>query len=406
MIPLIEAYRSVTEEYRPYLQPIGTALQVGSSIGLSIATNKKFLSSSRIKMAAAVASAGVAFQALCDGTLSGKRSELVLKELCINSADALLSISFGFGRFGLLAGGAIATVSELVRQGWVYKNEGSSVLLSALMAGSLSYGFGVAFQAVGKKLARPFFIPRSRSAILINGKDLDVTRMQKIAYEKHWETINGYEEYTPYSKGNHCLYNMEAVLSGKISIDLDPEDSRFKQLMSFFDYIFPQALRKRKAILIKDIHKITPDQDMEKAFRGASTQIAAKADDRHLTVVHAFSHGEKDGFEMGLDQSISHVQFIDVLDTIPGKKVVILQGCHSGNLINFMQGHPKRSDYAVITSTGNEVGWNNLEVQFNEILVEQLLQRRRLSDLNLPMLKESSETWQKPDVFLGFDAIF
>lgn len=64
---------------------------------------------------------------------------------------------------------------------------------------------------------------------------------------------------------------------------------------------FKQAQKNRKDKPYRHFHKLFPDTDMRKGLKDAVGQIAADADEEHLTFVYIYAHGAQDGFEIGLE---------------------------------------------------------------------------------------------------------
>lgn len=258
------------------------------------------------------------------------------------------------------------------------------------------------------------FEPEYRSAILVNGKDLDVARQIRDAEEAGFN-IGGdkyFRLHPSMYRGNRHIYAMEAILTGKI--ELEPKEGcelseRNKQILldsfeDMYQYELKTARRKRPH-LYNNVLKVFPDDGMQSLFDNHIKNIASYAHDKHFTLVYIFSHGSPDGFEMDEDNYMTHQSLIQKLDQIKGKKAIILAGCHSGNLANHVA---DTKDYAVLTSTdsGLDMNWN--DDTFLELLVQMLAQNLSISKIinsDLFAIIDGGTRLTFPTAVMGFDVI-
>lgn len=255
------------------------------------------------------------------------------------------------------------------------------------------------------------FVPSRRSAILVNGKDLDAVIQARIGQE-----MGSYNRLDPLSyRGGRWIYSLEAVLSGGVTVWFDgPIPRSFQESLALYEHAFKEvygpiaarAWRIRKNILYDAVFKVFPDEDMVGGLRTAVEQVARDADENHLTFVSIYTHGEQDSFQMGEDEGMDYTELIQTLDKIPGRKVVSLCACYSGNFVEFVKTLPQRDFYSVISSTSpGELGGNWVDDLFHDLLSRFLFRRLPLSHLELSKLT-SGRYSQTPQLFLGFDTVF
>ncbi|MBI4223992.1 MAG: hypothetical protein HY609_03590 [Deltaproteobacteria bacterium] len=172
-----------------------------------------------------------------------------------------------------------------------------------------------------------------------------------------------------------------------------------------------QKLLERDRIPYREIWDIVPDEEVRRLFYLGVKIIAEEADDDHLTFAWIASHGNHDGFVVNGEESMSYKELLSALDRIPGSKVVVLDACHSGYLIPFIETWPARTQYSVITSTGLERGVAGGFSDFNDYLAwfhlrfVKPLSRMRFATLTTYRAGPLHQHKQQPQMLLNFDAI-
>lgn len=264
-----------------------------------------------------------------------------------------------------------------------------------------------------------WFEPTGRSAILVNGKDLDVIRQNALMSRMSSIPTFGYNRYTQYSRGNKYLSIFELALSGRlnpesISGGLAPVmDEYIPQIIGSFESVYEDiavpSLTNRRGIHVEDIIRVHPDENIVQGIRSAAASIAQYNNPMHLTYVIVYTHGEAETLNVGLnEEEISHRELLEILDTIPGKKIVIMIACKSGNFVKMVQDHSRRTDYVAIASTSeDEMGINWQDDLFLNGLTARLLKAEPVSALQLRKVSTPNflQEGQTPTIFMGFDTI-
>lgn len=138
-----------------YLEPLGTAFQVGATVGAAVAANRAFGASSRFMAGGVTALVAIASRGFWNSYVSGKPHSVFQRESQLNVLEGVVGLLVGFGRHAILVGALLAVASEAVRQIWVFgRRDVSAIARSAALAGGLGLGFGLLFHRMGIAVGR------------------------------------------------------------------------------------------------------------------------------------------------------------------------------------------------------------------------------------------------------------
>jgi hypothetical protein len=109
------------------------------------------------------------------------------------------------------------------------------------------------------------------------------------------------------------------------------------------------------------------------------------------------------------DAWLQYSKMLDMLDSIKGKKSVFVYACHSGSFLKALRRHPKRRNYAAITSCeadGLSTNWNDSGLDND--LWEHFRRGGKYSDLELEQLTTTinvggENRQQRPQMLRYFD---
>lgn len=253
------------------------------------------------------------------------------------------------------------------------------------------------------------FRPSRRAALLINLQDA-------LKPNYSWNPMK--------SAADRHLADLEIALAGHFG-ELPPTDAldsktiagiqeELRQSEFAYDHwaneLQPDTPRQT-ALPIEKLVRIFPDQDFESTFAEAVKDISTN-DPQQLIYIAILAHGvdHRDttithgGIAVG-NKILLFAELISFLDTIPGKKVLILSSCYSGNLVEHIARHSRRTDYAVIADTSpNEISMGINQMCFIHELTINIIDGRPLSRLRWDSYDMLGKK-QTPSVFVGFDAV-
>lgn len=272
------------------------------------------------------------------------------------------------------------------------------------------------------------FQPEKRQALLVNlydqpGLFFSISRPNESTYHR----------LEPLARGNQSIYQMEAalrrgnldldeeisyVLSGFFSQDsqvsLEEINKRVREISAKVKEIYNKTLEKDDEnlgyqlifqnfsdrldcfvalkvlgiyymvnpsyycvlppIFYQSVKKVFPDDTnaKEKVYNILSL-YSKMADENTLTFFFIRAHGLPDKID-----EIPYHELLDRLDTIKGKKVLIVLACYSGSLLSHIRWRSKRDDYLVITSTSaGKKGWNRNEDEILDDITDGIIRKNK-----------------------------
>lgn len=272
--------------------------------------------------------------------------------------------------------------------------------------------------------AEPFawFEPTGRSLVLVNGKDLDIIRQAQMFRDLFGDST-GFSRVTQRGRGSRHLSVLEIALSGKLNLSsiTPPKTGSYsvpEDMLQFAADSFESAWAdiqsasqtNRSDIHIRDVFRVHPDEDIPKGLKAAAKTIATYNNPKHLTYVVVYTHGNEASLNVGANgESMSHQELLKILDGIPGKKIVIVAACYSGEFVRAVREHPQNADYVAIGSTSEgELGINWQDDIFFSGLNQRLIRAEPVSAIQLRAVAtpNSLQLGQTPTIFIGFDTIF
>lgn len=233
----------------------------------------------------------------------------------------------------------------------------------------------------------PLFEPISRYAILLNNYDI----------------FKGYSQAETLFRGNRGVYELEAILTGKFSPGAE-------ELRPILEERLPLRMghelglhsKYRLELPYESVTRVLPGDSMRTKLRATLKKVADLSDDNTLTFLYIISHGGMGSFVVDNRESMGYQALLDQLDKIKGKKVMIAFACYSGSLLDILEQRPARGSYLVLTSTSNgEEGSTWGEDKLHNLLVENMLDKKRMSDLRLPISIEGHQ----PQIRGWFDVV-
>ncbi len=125
-------------------------------------------------------------------------------------------------------------------------------------------------------------------------------------------------------------------------------------------------------------------------YNAAVERLSGLGAEDSLTTMVIFSHGENGVIQMG-SSWLPYKKILEDLDRIKGKKAVFVYACNSGSFLKALRLHPKRRDYAAITSCEAD----NISTNWNDRDLDDFLQNhfgngKKYSDLQLEPIREDS----------------
>lgn len=218
----------------------------------------------------------------------------------------------------------------------------------------------------------PLFEPRSRHAILLNNYDI----------------FDEYSQTNMYCRGNRRVYELEAVLAGEFQKgpkQFEPTLSEFLPLT--WKHELGSHQKYRQGVKYNSTSRVLPQTDMRGELERNFERVSGVATDDTLTFMYLTSHGEIGSFVINNGEEMSYQDLLDKLDQVKGKKVIIALACYSGSLVDVWKERKTKDDYIILTSTTNgERGINWDEDKIHDKLVENLIVRQKLSDLEIPAI--------------------
>ncbi len=310
-------------------------------------------------------------------------------------------------------------------------------------------------------LSKPglWFEPSGRSAILVNGAGLFEIEQWKsslaIYYTSH-KSINLPDRYTRLllaSEANDLAQRLELMLSGQIQLESvrpsyfdklsgrDKEDTEHKMrwLIEWRERPLRQeateARHHRGNAMIQKVGHVFPDEDMTAGLMREVEKVRRLADDHHLTYVMISGPAVPDALYMGPDRPtltpnefrrsagqhdptdpngvmlspLAHEELLTLLDTIPGKKIVVMATPYSGNFVEAVRRHSRATDYAVLASTSaDEPSVEPMDAPFIKAIAARLIFGEPLSAIRMVRIQDphNASRSQTPTQFLGFDTVF
>ena len=256
----------------------------------------------------------------------------------------------------------------------------------------------------------PLFNPNQRFAILLNTN-----------YER--------EEYgRKYSQGdisyasNQHIFGLEMLLTGRlhpfpgkrlqekaesvISLMLSPQRElhaertiayqSVKRILPTFE--FRTRATNRKTTNLFHFPQQDPFSELERAIK----KIAGEATHQDLTFVYVTPSSESGQLFIGHSILYSS-QFFDMLDTIEGKKVVVLQTDYSGYFAKVLSRRPTQKHYILLASCdAHTMSSFHVENELHSLLLTHLAKQQPLSSLNI---HQCCRFQQKPQISGNFDVI-
>lgn len=253
------------------------------------------------------------------------------------------------------------------------------------------------------------FTPSRRAVLLVNLGDNNNPTYS-------WNPLQGQDSH---------LAEIEIALTGQFQgtdrlHQLDAEhkslaQEELKKTAGIFDIWAERLasdLSRRSTLPVDQVIRIFPDQDLEAAWIRAMRDLNT-GDPQQLTYVAIVAHGvdnEDPAFShnaLSIDGKIfPFSELIKFLDTIPGKKVVILSSCYSGSFVDHVAAHSRSTDYAVIADTSpDEVSVGINQLTFMHELVVNIIDERPLSHIRWDTRSLFGHK-QTPSIFVGFDTVF
>lgn len=261
-----------------------------------------------------------------------------------------------------------------------------------------------------------WFTPSRRHLLLVNLQDSDNP-------DYAWNPTNGRDRYLAdieiAATGRFQDFERVQRLDASVAMEAQTE---LQRTTAAYDYWAQEPgdetpIPRRASLPIDQILRVFPDQDLVTGLENAAEALKTN-DPQQLTYVVILAHGiERDddpishnAISMGPPKILLYSELIRFLDTILGKKVVVMSGCYSGNFIDQIATHPRRTDYAVIADTSADelsVGINQLF--FMSELASDLIHERPISHMRrdtVSLSRTLGERTQTPTIFVGFDTIF
>jgi hypothetical protein len=235
------------------------------------------------------------------------------------------------------------------------------------------------------------FEPRSRHAVLLNSFDIS----------------DEYSQTIMWCRGNRSVYGLEAVLSGKFGKGPEQfEPALGKRLQLKFGFELELHQRYRQGIAYDSVSRVLPQTEMRGELYRNLERISSNASDDTLTFMYIISHGKPNSFAIDNEQEMSYRDLLDSLDEIKGKKAIAALACYSGSLIDALRERKRKDDYIILTSTANgEQGITWGEDELHDIIVENLLANRKVSDQGIPFVIKSTHDKHHPQIVGSYDLI-
>lgn len=260
-----------------------------------------------------------------------------------------------------------------------------------------------------------WFTPSRRTLLLMNFQDADDP-------DYSWNPTNGRDRYLADFEiaATGRFQDMDRLQKLDASVMADAQAELHRTATAYDSWAQEPGDEtpspRRSTLPVEQIIRISPDQDLATGLGNAAKALNTK-DPQQLTYIVILAHGidldddpiSHNAISMGSPNILLYSELIRFLDTVPGKKVVVMSGCYSGNLIDLVAQHPRRTDYVVIADTSADelsVGINQL--MFMSELAGDLIHERPISHMRrgtVSLSRTFGERSQTPTIFVGFDTI-
>jgi len=235
----------------------------------------------------------------------------------------------------------------------------------------------------------PFFEPKKRHAILVNNYG-----------------YSGYSRHELHTRGNLRIYDMESILSGKVTFGDGSENYGFwpMVLSDCFGKIMRSYKEHRRDLKYEPVIKIFPDENVPVRLSDSAKKLSTIASKDSLTFVYLMSHGNDGSISLG-NLDVKYKDILDLFDDVLGKKTILITACHSGSLIRELCTREKREDYVLITSSrSNEKATNCGDDDVDRLIWDVIHDRKKLSDIDFTSgLMSGLFKDQTPQIFGYFD---
>ncbi len=257
------------------------------------------------------------------------------------------------------------------------------------------------------------FHPRGKYAILVNGRNM----------QTGYAEVPAGESWDPYIKQNDSIYHWEMLLTGSVDFGNRCPINRLPLVRMQRDGIStlvqPAELVVAHPMLEKYIAKYANgewthsdfsqvakvfcgESEVETGLRKSIEHFAGIAGEESLTMLLVHSHGDPGSIEIGS----THVEYgalLKELDAIKGKKVLFVNACYSGSLINVLDQHERRDDYSVFTGgMSGQRTTNHGDLELDDQWHRQIGEGTLLSELSLESPQRTTHI-QQPLRRLRFD---
>lgn len=266
-----------------------------------------------------------------------------------------------------------------------------------------------------EEISDKLFEPKDKYAILAVGKNM----------LRGYDSVPNLPRWSSFISGNLNLYDWELLLTGTLDFGersplnaLSGIGGTYKDKAGVNHVVNPGDIVRSNLVdsickyeegklpngSYREVAKIWPGTtEVLPEFRKAVERFAELSDDKTLTTVIVFSHGEEKTIQMG-SVRLSYDRFLKDLDKINGKKTVFVYACHSGSFLKKLRLHERRKDYAAIASCEA----SNLSTNWNDRALDDYLFRHfskgaRFSDLELQPINGAIHN-QHPQMLRYFDA--
>lgn len=248
------------------------------------------------------------------------------------------------------------------------------------------------------------FVPTSRSAIIVNGMGLDSMRSGATEYSSIHPTAD--------CKSSRSMFEIAAALTGiallpkKLAARVSEEMQRgWQRDITYYLKALEKRSCDRRPPSLRNVHlyHLMPEVDMRVSLAEAIWSIREHADENHLTIVYIDTHGAEMGFTIGIDVFMGYQGLFSRLDTILGKKIIMLSTCHSDNVHAYLDGHARKKDYSVF-SLGDGEAMIESAVEFADRFVDAMIQTLLISQISMNQIHLSNAV-VFPRGTLSFDVV-
>lgn len=251
---------------------------------------------------------------------------------------------------------------------------------------------------------KPLFEPETRRAIVLESYDILATVRPNPALERLGDMVGFYDigdinqyrsaAYLARSRGARSLFEMESALTGEMTFGHLPTayntDLVRRSIIDSCDHQSGGKKGRYHAELLRSF----PECAQLATLEATCAEFGRSARPKDLTLFYLRTHGEFGSTFIG-NTLVPIPDLLNLLDSIPGKKILLLLSCFSGSWLESLKRRQHASDYGIICASraeGKSTNW--FDDRVHREITRAIRARALLSEIVLPHDEENRDADQ------------